>query len=96
MRPATLEQIGQLGHPEKQAAREYVEGKPDMAGLVRMAFLQGIAWERERGDLEVLGALRALHREMVLALERSPYSVDRDTLAAMERSALLLARRLQV
>lgn len=56
MKPATLEQIGAIGHVEKHAARLYVtvdgvEPKPDfrdpaVAGLVRMAFLQGIAWER--------------------------------------------------
>lgn len=105
MKPATLDQIAQRGGPEKQAAREYCEAAPRHPGMStledvvraseRMAFLQGIAWERSRGDLEALGALRALHRELVLALERCPYSVDRDTLAAMERSALLLARRLK-
>jgi hypothetical protein len=55
---ATLDQIGQMGHPEKQAAREYLTtpmAKPPetVAGELRrldvqMAFLQGIHWERER------------------------------------------------
>lgn len=61
---ATLEQIGQLGHEEKEGARVYAtEGSliarhsrgaarsklEEVArGRERMAFLQGIHWERHR------------------------------------------------
>lgn len=58
MKPATLEQIGQLGGPEKQAAREYAPTVAPMFAetAVRMAFLQGIAWERARTAHEALQA----------------------------------------
>src|SRR6185295_20394774 len=57
---ATLEEIGQLGGPEKEAARDYADRplaqRLRLAAPVhdlvnsrkRMAFLQGIAWERAR------------------------------------------------
>lgn len=59
---ATLEEIGQLGGHEKEAARMYAERQREgnrrlrlalplqdlLDGRERMAFLQGLAWERER------------------------------------------------
>jgi hypothetical protein len=76
---ASLEEIGQLGHPEKHAAREYAAqeaGKSSrggvrfpqpMADLIegreRMAFLQGILWERAHvAELEAVKAHMALAR----------------------------------
>ena len=59
-----LAAIAALGSEEKLAARDYVADKPDfadpaVAGLVRMAFLQGILWERNRPS-ELIAALQLL------------------------------------
>jgi hypothetical protein len=53
---ATREEIGQLGDLEKQAARAYSADLQQswrwvgsVQDIARMAFLQGIAWERAHG-----------------------------------------------
>jgi hypothetical protein len=63
---ASLGQIAALGGPEKAAAREYAASATKLgvrlaipvADLVnsreRMAFLQGILWERERARLDAI------------------------------------------
>jgi hypothetical protein len=60
MTPATLGEIGNLGHEEKQAMREYTKtriARPNPSaketathhvGDLEIAFLQGILWERKR------------------------------------------------
>lgn len=51
MSRATLAEVAALGHKEKDAAREYVaaDALTDLEAVaVRMAYLQGILWERKR------------------------------------------------
>lgn len=48
---ATLQEIGMMGHEEKDAARQYVDKVYvafDEKLAARMGFLQGICWERAR------------------------------------------------
>lgn len=55
-KPATLSEIADLGHEEKQVACEYAPTVAPMFAetAVRMAFLQGIVWERQRTTTAVL------------------------------------------
>lgn len=73
---ATIDQIAHLGHPEKNAARAYTEEgslwvhgmhrpaapsrEAEARSRERMAFLQGIHWERERWLSAMAAQLTAL------------------------------------
>lgn len=58
MTPATLGEIANLGHEEKEAAREFAEdrwlGELARQSGDRWAFLQGIMWERKRAAADSL------------------------------------------
>lgn len=74
---ATLDQIAQLGHDEKQAAREYMtEVSPGWTRIgateqhVRMAFLQGIQWAYDQAKAK--RARRWTELEAAIAADIGP------------------------
>jgi hypothetical protein len=88
----TLDQIAQLGAVEKDAAREFADrprGPWQPTADKRMSFLAGVAWERERGDLEALGALRAVLQGMPGTWASPAYA------ATLDKARALLASRIK-